>query len=161
MERKPEFGEDATNLFNLLTGNLPVSRHEEMIVAPFDLHARLLEQLIEREIGHAKRAAGAHRRADELPVEPTLIGAFYRASQAGVKIDLIVRGICCLRPGLKGGKSSASGGSFSSSTAAFIFLRTPASRRCSQAARLMPRNLFRRDLRWYFPSKMQFARTHH
>jgi polyphosphate kinase len=99
---KPEFGEDATNLFNLLTGICQFQGMKKLIVAPFDLQARLI-QLIEREIGHAQKGLPAHiiARMNSL-VEPVLIEALYRASQAGVKIELIVRGICCLRPGLKG-----------------------------------------------------------
>ena len=99
---KPEFGEDATSLFNLLTGICQFQGLKKLIAAPFDLHARLL-QLIEREIGHAQKGLPARivARMNSL-VEPTLIEALYRASQAGVKIELIVRGICCLRPGVKG-----------------------------------------------------------
>ena len=99
---KPEFGEDATNLFNLLTGVCQFQGMKKLIAAPFDLHARLL-QLIEREIGHAQKGLPARivARMNSL-VEPTMIEALYRASQAGVKIELIVRGICCLRPGVKG-----------------------------------------------------------
>ena len=83
-------------------GHLPVSGMQKLVVAPFDLHERLLA-LIEREAANARKGiARAHHRQDEFARGPEIIEALYRASQAGVKIDLIVRGICCLRPGVKG-----------------------------------------------------------
>ncbi len=99
---RPEFGEDATNLFNILTGICQFPGMNKLIVAPFELHARLL-QLIAREAANAKRGLPARiiAKLNSL-VEPQLIEALYAASQAGVKIDLIIRGICCLRPGVAG-----------------------------------------------------------
>jgi polyphosphate kinase len=99
---RPEFGEDATNLFNLLTGISQFQPMRKFLVAPFDLHQRLLA-LIQREADHARQGLPARlvARMNAL-VDREIIEALYRASQAGVKIDLIVRGICCLRPGLKG-----------------------------------------------------------
>jgi polyphosphate kinase len=75
---------------------------QKLLVAPFDLHQRLL-QLLERETENARRGLPARiiAKINSL-AEPKVIEALYRASQAGVQIDLIVRGICCLRPGLKG-----------------------------------------------------------
>ena len=95
-----EFGEDATNLFNLLTGICQFQGMKKLIVAPFDLHAKLLE-LVAREAANARRGLPGHiiAKCNSL-VEPQLIKALYAASQAGVKVDLIVRGICCLRPGV-------------------------------------------------------------
>jgi polyphosphate kinase len=145
---KPEFGEDATNLFNLLTGICQFQGMKKMIVAPFDLHTRLLE-LIEREIGHAKRGLPARivARMNSL-VEPTLIEAFYRASQAGVNIDLIVRGICCLRPGLKGVSDNISVRSvvdrFLEHSRVYFFENACQPEVFAGSADLMPRNLFRR-----------------
>ncbi|MBU6398892.1 MAG: polyphosphate kinase 1 [Verrucomicrobia bacterium] len=99
---RTEFGEDATNLFNLLTGICQFQPMRKFLVAPFDLRPRLLE-LIRREAGHAERGLPARLVAKlNALVDRPIIEALYRASQAGVKIDLIVRGICCLRPGLKG-----------------------------------------------------------
>ena len=99
---RPDFGEDATNFFNLLTGICQYQPMRKLLVAPFELHARML-QLIEREIENAKQDLPARiiAKVNSL-AEPQIIEALYRASQAGVKIDLIVRGICCLRPGVKG-----------------------------------------------------------
>jgi polyphosphate kinase len=145
---KPEFGEDATNLFNLLTGICQFQGMKKMIVAPFDLHSRLLE-LIEREIGHAKRGLPARivARMNSL-VEPTLIEAFYRASQAGVNIELIVRGICCLRPGLKGVSDNISVRSvvdrFLEHSRVYFFENACQPEVFAGSADLMPRNLFRR-----------------
>jgi polyphosphate kinase len=145
---KPEFGEDATNLFNLLTGICQFQGMKKMIVAPFDLHTRLLE-LIEREIGHAKRGLPARivARMNSL-VEPTLIEAFCRASQAGVNIDLIVRGICCLRPGLKGVSENISVRSvvdrFLEHSRVYFFENACQPEVFAGSADLMPRNLFRR-----------------
>jgi len=99
---QPDFGEDVTTLFNLLTGICQFQPLRRLLVAPFDLQSRL-EQMIEREAGHAREGLPARIvvKVNSL-VDRETIEALYRASQAGVKIDLIVRGICCLRPGLKG-----------------------------------------------------------
>jgi polyphosphate kinase len=98
----PDFGEDATNLFNLLTGICQFQSMKKLRVAPFDLHDRLL-QLIDREAQNAAKGIPARiiARMNSL-VERQMINALYLASRSGVKIDLIVRGVCCLRPGLKG-----------------------------------------------------------
>ncbi len=99
---RPEFGEDATNLFNLLTGICQFPGTKRLVVAPFELQARMIA-LIEREILQAGEGLPARIIAKMNALEdPQIIAALYRASQAGVKIDLIVRGICCLRPQLPG-----------------------------------------------------------
>ena len=99
---RPDFGEDATNLFNLLTGICQFQEMRKLLVAPFDLHERMLK-MIRRETDNARKRLPARivGKMNSL-VDPHLIKALYEASQAGVKIDLLVRGICCLRPGLKG-----------------------------------------------------------
>jgi len=98
----PEFGEDATNLFNLITGVSQFRPMHQLLVAPFDMHERFIK-LIDREAENARKGFPARIivKVNSL-VDPDIIEAMYRAGQAGVKIDLIVRGICCLRPGLKG-----------------------------------------------------------
>ncbi|MHB8521189.1 MAG: polyphosphate kinase 1 [Limisphaerales bacterium] len=99
---QPDFGEDATNLFNLLTGICQFQPMRRFLVAPFDLSQRLLA-LIQREAENARAGLPARIIAKmNALVDREIIEALYRASQAGVKIELIVRGICCLRPGLKG-----------------------------------------------------------
>jgi polyphosphate kinase len=99
---RPEFGEDATALFNLLTGICQFPGQKKLLVAPFEILDRTLA-LIDREAENARRGLPARivAKMNSL-VTREIIVALYRASQAGVKIDLIVRGICCLRPGVKG-----------------------------------------------------------
>jgi polyphosphate kinase len=94
--------EDVTNLFNLLTGICQFQGTQKLIVAPFDLHKRVLK-LIEREAQNAAKGLPARiiAKMNSL-VDPDIIQGLYLASQAGAKIDLIVRGICCLVPGVKG-----------------------------------------------------------
>ncbi|MCK6528498.1 polyphosphate kinase 1 [Myxococcota bacterium] len=98
----PEIGEDATALFNLLTGYARVPRWNKFVVAPLNLHRRVLD-LIEGETAAARRGRPARiiAKLNSLS-EPEVIRALYRANQAGVEIDLVVRGICCLRPGIPG-----------------------------------------------------------
>ncbi|MGE0666582.1 MAG: RNA degradosome polyphosphate kinase [Sphingomonadales bacterium] len=98
----PVIARDATRLFNYLTGYAEPRDFEKISISPITLAPKLLE-LIRNEIEHAR--AGRHAeiwaKMNSL-VDSTIIDALYEASQAGVKIDLIVRGICCLRPGVKG-----------------------------------------------------------
>jgi polyphosphate kinase len=99
---RPDYGEDVANLFNLLTGICQFQGTKKLLVAPFTLHSRINE-LIEREAGHARRGLPARIVAKmNALVDRETIESLYRASQAGVKIDLIVRGVCCLRPGVPG-----------------------------------------------------------
>ncbi|MDX1592710.1 MAG: polyphosphate kinase 1 [Gammaproteobacteria bacterium] len=95
-------GEDVHKLFQQLTGLGRITRLKKLLQSPFTLHQRMVE-MIEREAEAAKagRPARVLARMNSL-VEPQIIRAMYRASQAGVKIDLLVRGICCLRTGLPG-----------------------------------------------------------
>jgi len=98
---RPAFVEDAASMFNLLTGICQFQGMRKLLVAPFELHERILK-LIAREIENAGRGLPARIIAKMNSLsDQQMIEALYRASQAGVKIDLIVRGICCLRPGLK------------------------------------------------------------
>jgi len=98
----PDLGADATELFNTLTGYSTQTYYRSLLVAPVAMRERILA-MIEREADHARagRPARLIFKMNSL-VDERLIRALYRASQAGVKIDLIVRGICCLRPGLPG-----------------------------------------------------------
>jgi polyphosphate kinase len=98
----PEFCEDASALFNYLTGYCELPQWRKLIVAPSRLQTFMLEK-IEQETAH--QAAGRQGRIIAKingVLEPAIIQALYRASQAGVRIDLICRGICALRPGLPG-----------------------------------------------------------
>jgi polyphosphate kinase len=145
---RPEFGEDATNLFNLLTGICQFQGMQKLIVAPFDLHTRLL-QLIRRETRNAEHGLPARiiARMNSL-VERELIAALYLASRAGVRVDLIVRGICCLRPGLQGVSENITVRSivdrFLEHSRVFYFENACQPEVFVGSADWMPRNLFRR-----------------
>ncbi|HEY9282215.1 MAG TPA: polyphosphate kinase 1 [Pyrinomonadaceae bacterium] len=97
-----EIGEDASNLFNYLTGCSRYSKYNCLLVAPINLRERLL-QLVEREAEHARAGRPAHVivKCNSL-TDVQLIRALYESAQAGVKIDLVVRGVCMLRPGVPG-----------------------------------------------------------
>lgn len=97
-----DMGADASDLFNYLTGYSAKEHYHKFLVAPINLRSSL-EDLIEREIKHSEN--GHHGRIvikTNSLVDDKMIRLFYKASQAGVQIDLLVRGMCCLRPGLKG-----------------------------------------------------------
>ena len=97
-----DIGADATDLFNFLTGYSFQNEYRSLLVAPVNLREKMLE-LIEREIEHKKSGKKAQIivKINSLTDEK-IIRTLYRASQAGVKIDLIIRGICVLRPEIKG-----------------------------------------------------------
>jgi polyphosphate kinase len=99
---RPDFGEDASALFNLLTGYSHPDAWNKLIVAPWKLSDRI-HTLIDRERRNAEAGLPARiiAKMNSL-VDPVAIEALYAASSAGVRIDLVVRGICCLRPGLPG-----------------------------------------------------------
>ena len=93
-------GDDVADLFNFLTGYARIERYRKLLVAPVTLRPTLLEK-IEREIRrHQEHGDGYLLFKMNALVDPACIAALYMASQAGVKIDLQVRGICCLRPGI-------------------------------------------------------------
>jgi polyphosphate kinase len=98
----PEIGADLSDLFNFLTGFSRQRHYRKLIIAPGDMRERFLA-LIERETKHARRGRPARMivKMNAL-ADPEMVAALYAASQAGVEIDLIVRGICCLRPGIEG-----------------------------------------------------------
>jgi polyphosphate kinase len=98
----PQIGADSSDLFNSLTGVSRQKFYRRLIMAPANLRQRTIE-MIERESAHARAGRGGRIIAKmNALVDPEVIAALYRASQAGVEIDLIVRGICCLLPGLRG-----------------------------------------------------------
>ncbi|HEV7365533.1 MAG TPA: polyphosphate kinase 1 [Gemmatimonadales bacterium] len=98
----PDFGEDVSELFNLLTGYSQGRRWRKLMVAPLGLREQVVE-LIDRE-GRNAQAGRPSRIIVKMNalVEPTVIDALYRASSAGVSIELVIRGTCCLRPGIAG-----------------------------------------------------------
>ena len=99
---KPRYGEDATAVFNMLSGYSEPLVWNKLSLAPLWLRGKFLS-LIEREKEHAKNGRPARIIAKMNSLcDPGIIEALYDASEAGVEIDLIVRGICCLRAGIKG-----------------------------------------------------------
>ena len=99
---RPEITEDVANLFNTVTGVSQLPPPNRLLVAPWHLHQEILS-LIDREIENARtgKPAGIYAKLNAL-VQEEIIEALYRASRAGVKVQLLVRGICALRPGLPG-----------------------------------------------------------
>ncbi|MBE9054659.1 polyphosphate kinase 1 [Sphaerospermopsis sp. LEGE 08334] len=98
---REELGADLTDVFNFLTGYSRQKTYREILVAPVNMRDRFLE-LINREMENVQNGFSGRivAKMNSL-VDPEIITALYNASRAGVQIDLIVRGICCLRPGLK------------------------------------------------------------
>ncbi|MBX7196211.1 MAG: polyphosphate kinase 1, partial [Sandaracinaceae bacterium] len=145
---KPEFGEDASSLFNLLTSCTAPATWRKLIAAPLGLHERILG-LIEREAHNARhgRRARIIAKMNSL-VDPDVILALYRASQAGVSIDLDVRGICCLKPGVPGVSENirvrALVDRFLEHARIFVFEAGGAQEVYCSSADWMPRNFHRR-----------------
>ncbi len=97
---REDLGADLTDLFNYLTGYSSQESYRKLLVSPINMRDRIIA-LIQREIAHSKNGKKGQiiAKMNSL-VDPQIIAALYEASQAGVQIDLIVRGVCCLRPGV-------------------------------------------------------------
>lgn len=99
---REELGADLTDLFNYLTGYSRQRSYRKLLIAPVNLRDRF-QSLIHREIAHCTQGFSGRIVAKmNALVDPKIIATLYQASQAGVQIDLIVRGMCCLRPGIPG-----------------------------------------------------------
>ena len=148
MTADESIGEDIHEIFLQLTGLTRVPRLRKLLHAPFSLHQALLAK-IERESTHAAagRPARIIAKLNAL-TEPTIIQALYRASRAGVDIDLIVRGVCCLRPGVPGVseriKVRSIVGRFLEHSRAYYFENAGEREIYCASADWMDRNLFRR-----------------
>jgi polyphosphate kinase len=141
-------GEDIHEIFLQLTGLSRVPRLRKLLHAPFSLHQALMAK-IERETAHASAGTPARIIAKlNALTEPTIIQALYKASRAGVDVDLIVRGICCLRPGIPGVseriKVRSIVGRFLEHSRVYYFENAGAREIYCGSADWMDRNLFRR-----------------
>jgi len=148
MTADESIGEDIHEIFLQLTGLTRVPRLRKLLHAPFSLHQALIAK-IERESAHASAGKPARIIAKlNALTEPTIIQALYRASRAGVDIDLIVRGVCCLRPGAPGVseriKVRSIVGRFLEHSRVYYFENAGAREIYCGSADWMDRNLFRR-----------------
>lgn len=143
-----QIADDVSNMFMQLTSLGKIPKMHKLLHAPFTLHNGLLKR-IDREITHAQEGKPAHIivKVNSL-VEPEMIQAFYRASMAGVKVDLIIRGICCLKPGVKGLSENVHVrsiiGRFLEHTRVFYFENNNNHEVWAGSADMMKRNLLRR-----------------
>lgn len=144
----PEINNDVTNLFHTLTGYATLPRLSKIAAAPINLRETLV-RLINKEISNAEagKPAGIDAKMNSL-VDPDMILALYRASRAGVRIRLNVRGICCLRPGIPGVSENIAVdsivGRYLEHSRIFCFENGGNPRVFMASADWMPRNLNRR-----------------
>ncbi len=144
----PQIGADCTDLFNFLTGYSAKSSYRKLLVSPVTLR-KGIEQLIRREIEHQKNGRGGHIifKMNAL-VDKKMIELLYQASQAGVKVQLLVRGICCLIPGIAGISNNITVtsivGRFLEHSRIFYYRNGGNEEVYLGSADLMPRNLNRR-----------------
>jgi len=145
---RSDLGEEASEVFNFLTGYSRKRDYETLLVSPVTTRERMVG-LIEREIDHARRAAPARLifKMNQLTDGP-MIRCLYRASQAGVDVDLLIRGVCCLRPGVPGVSERirviSIVGRFLEHSRAYYFHNGGDEEIYLGSADLMPRNLDRR-----------------
>ena len=144
----PELAADTIDLFNFLTGYSAKRDYKKLLVAPLNLRERV-EALVKREIQRHESDRKGHLvfKMNAL-VDPGIIRVLYRASQAGIKIDLLVRGVCCLRPGIPGVSETirvtSVVGRFLEHSRIFYFRNGGKEEIYLGSADLMPRNLNRR-----------------
>ncbi|MFN7998202.1 MAG: polyphosphate kinase 1 [Bryobacteraceae bacterium] len=143
-----DLGADATDLFNYLTGYSAKKDYRKLLVSPVNLRERF-ETMIKREIAHQVKGEQGHLifKMNAL-VDPQVIRLLYQASQAGVKVDLLVRGICCLRPGVPGVSENIQVvsvvGRFLEHSRIYYFRNAGEEEIYLGSADLMPRNINRR-----------------
>lgn len=148
LTRNPEITEDVHKVFMQITGAGQVGEFKKILAAPNNLHSEMMAK-VKRETKHAEAGKPARiaARMNSL-VEPKIIKALYKASQAGVKIDLIVRGMCSLRPGIEGVSDNirlrSVLGRFLEHSRVFYFQNDGEPEMYLGSADWMPRNFFRR-----------------
>jgi polyphosphate kinase len=143
-----EIGADCTDLFNYLTGYSAKTDYRKLLVAPINLRERF-ERLVKREIEHQRRGERGHLifKMNAL-IDKRMIRLLYEASQAGVQVDLLVRGMCCLRPGIarisENIRVTSIVGRFLEHSRIYYFRNGGKEEIYLGSADLMPRNLNRR-----------------
>ncbi|MEO8370192.1 MAG: polyphosphate kinase 1 [Candidatus Solibacter sp.] len=144
----PEITADTIDLFNFLTGYSAKKDYQKLLVAPVNLR-QSMESLIQREIQHHGKDGKGHLvfKMNAL-VDPSIIRCLYRASQAGLRVDLLVRGVCCLKPGVAGVSENirvtSIVGRFLEHSRIFYFRNGGKEEIYIGSADMMPRNLNRR-----------------
>lgn len=143
-----KIGADATKFFNYLSGYMDRPDYQKLVVSPFEIKDRFVE-LIDEEIEFQKTFGNGHIKLKMNSLtDKDLIEKLYVASQAGVKIDLVVRGICCLRPGIKGISDTITVtsivGRFLEHSRIYYFHRNGASKLFLSSADMMTRNMIKR-----------------
>ncbi|MBD2088414.1 polyphosphate kinase 1 [Microcoleus sp. FACHB-1515] len=145
---RDDLGADLTDLFNHLTGYTRQDSYRKLLVAPVNLRDRMIAMLRREADQHVKTGSGYVIAKMNALVDPLIIKTLYETSQAGVKIDLIVRGICCLKPGIKGVSENIRVisiiGRFLEHSRIFYFHNGGAEEFYIGSADWMPRNLDRR-----------------
>ncbi|HZI14742.1 MAG TPA: phospholipase D-like domain-containing protein, partial [Myxococcus sp.] len=143
--RDPDIGADVADLFNYLTGFGRPKSFRKLLVAPLTMRAGLMEEIKRTIMAHTLERPSRIQMKMNALVDPSIIRALYDASRAGVKVELNVRGICCLRPGVPGVSENIRVvsllGRFLEHSRVYIFERGPEMRCYIGSADLMPRNL--------------------
>jgi polyphosphate kinase len=142
---RPDITADVANLFNYLTGYAHMRSYRKLLVAPLDLRDRIVGEIEGLAASHSvEHPASIQMKMNNL-VDKQVISALYRASQAGVPIDLVVRSICCLRPGVPGLSETIRVhsvlGRFLEHSRIYVFRDSDGARYYLGSADLMPRNL--------------------
>jgi polyphosphate kinase len=143
--RDPDIGADVADLFNYLTGFGRPKSFRKLLVAPLTMREGLLEEIKRTIMAHTLERPSRIQMKMNALVDPGIIRALYDASRAGVKVELNVRGICCLRPGIPGVSENIRVvsllGRFLEHSRVYLFERGPEVRCYIGSADLMPRNL--------------------
>ncbi|MEO7197625.1 MAG: RNA degradosome polyphosphate kinase, partial [Solirubrobacterales bacterium] len=144
----PDICSDIAEMFNYLTGYARPQRYRKALIAPFNLADGLLAEVEQTITAHSEGRPSRIRMKMNSLLDPKMISALYRASQAGVPVELNVRGICALRPGVEGVSENITVvsvlGRFLEHSRIYSFERDGDRRVFTGSADLMPRNLYKR-----------------